>query len=394
MVRRRITVRHSRRWERSECVDDDEQLVVMSSDKLCFSSLVREVHKLLQTDPSKVEYQLFYVTSTNTDRQIRASLQDDGDLLDLLHEQTAEIVVYVISRHLSSSGVRPSIGTEYRNPCRDDYVPYFPQYYEGPSNPVDCGHFQHEEAKETLVDEEDQAETDAANREEGEEGVEGKREEEEQEQEEENARTSLMKSLLTELCGWIRSSDRTDRLLGLMGAVSSSTTGLLYRADGASSNWVVSLADLDIAGLLWDERPATQTYTLHEGAIFRMKDDLALAVEIYYMQNRVVYVVYRSNKTQLGYICKHGSDCPFRIVLKPKEMMAELIRELGIHIDYSFALRARNIAIEMVYGDCDKSYEQLPAFTHTLQLLNPGTLIDMQITSEDRFKHLFLTLGP
>ncbi|KAH6787183.1 hypothetical protein C2S52_006735 [Perilla frutescens var. hirtella] len=67
-------------------------------------------------------------------------------------------------------------------------------------------------------------------------------------------------------------------------------------------------------------------------------------------------------------------------------MMAELVHEFGIHIDYSFALRARNIAIEMIYGDTDKSYEQLPAFLHTLRLLNPGTLIDMQITGEDRLE--------
>ncbi|KAH6831765.1 hypothetical protein C2S53_008384 [Perilla frutescens var. hirtella] len=82
-----------------------------------------------------------------------------------------------------------------------------------------------------------------------------------------------------------------------------------------------------------------------------------------------------------------------RVVLKPKEMMAELVREFGIHIDYSFALRTRNIAIQMVYGDFDKSYAQLPAFLHTLQLMNPGTVVDMEITSDGRFKHSFLALG-
>ncbi|KAH6760242.1 hypothetical protein C2S51_017191 [Perilla frutescens var. frutescens] len=174
-----------------------------------------------------------------------------------------------------------------------------------------------------------------------------------------------------------------------------------------------------------------------------MKDDLALAVGIYHMQNRVEYVVYRSNRSRLGYVCKHGGDCPFkcfavadghmwriykfngthtchldmgriaprqvparvlekyfarrlvdeRVVLKLKEMMTELVREFGIHIDYSFALRTRNIAIQMVYGDFDKSYAQLPAFLHTLQLMNPRTVIDMEITSDGRFKHSFFALG-
>ncbi|KAH6819810.1 hypothetical protein C2S53_007317 [Perilla frutescens var. hirtella] len=82
-----------------------------------------------------------------------------------------------------------------------------------------------------------------------------------------------------------------------------------------------------------------------------------------------------------------------RVVLKPKEMIAELVREFGIHIDYSFALRTRNITIQMVYGDFDKSYAQLPAFLHTLQLMNPGTVVDMEIASDGQFKHSFLALG-
>ncbi|KAH6788984.1 hypothetical protein C2S51_003990 [Perilla frutescens var. frutescens] len=330
----------------------------MSSDKLCFSSLVREVHKLLQTNPNRIEYELFYLTSTNTGRRIRASLQDDGDLLDLLHEQTTELVVYVISRQLEGSKAGPSM--------RDDYVPYFSH------------------------------------------------------------------------------AETHDRLMCLTGVVLPSTTGVPFRSDGPSSNWVVPLADWDIAGpLSWDEGPAPETDTLHQGAIFQTKDDLALAVGIYHMQNRVEYVVYRSNRSRLGYVCKHGGDCPFkcfavadghmwriykfngthtchldmgriaprqvparvlgkyfarrlvdeRVVLKLKEMMAELVREFGIHIDYSFALCTRNITIQMVYGDFDKSYAQLPAFLHTLQLMNSGTVVDMEITSDGRFKHSFLALG-
>ncbi|KAH6800818.1 hypothetical protein C2S52_001282 [Perilla frutescens var. hirtella] len=413
MVRRRIIVRHSGRWERSEYVDGDEQLVTMSSDKLCFSSLVRDVHKLLRTNQNRIEYELFYLISTNTGRRIRASLQDDGDLLDLLHEQTTEMVVYVISRQLKGSGAGPSM--------RDDYVPYF----------------SHAETHGPTAEEEGEGEEEAEGEEEG--------EEEQQEQEEVNDRTRLVESLLTEFSGWLRSSaDRTDRLMCLTGVIPPSTTGVPFRSDGPSSNWVVPLADWDIAGpLSWDEGPAPDSDTLHQGAIFRTKDDLALAVGIYHMQNRVEYAVYRSNRSRLGYVYKNGGDCPFkcfavadghmwriykfngthtchldmgriaprqvparvlgkyfarklvdeRVVLKPKEMMAELVREFGIHIDYSFTLRTRNIAIQMVYGDFDKSYAQLPAFLHTLQLMNPGTVVDMEITSDGRFKHSFLALG-
>ncbi|KAH6763427.1 hypothetical protein C2S52_020860 [Perilla frutescens var. hirtella] len=261
----------------------------MSSDKLCFNSLVREVHKLLRTDPNRIKYELFYFTSTNTGRRIRASLQLEG------------------------FGAGPSM--------RDDYVPYFPHFYEGLSNPVD---------------KEAQVETHADTREEE---VEGEEEEEEREQEEVNDRTRLVESLLTEFSGWLRSSvDRTDRLLCLAGVIPPSTTGIPFKADGPSSNWVVPLADWDITGpVSWDKG--------HNWATFASK-----------------------------------------------EMMAELVHEFGIHIDYSFALRMRNIAIEMAYGDFDKSYAQLPAFLHTLHLMNPGTVVDMEITGDGPFKHSFLAL--
>ncbi|KAH6797116.1 hypothetical protein C2S52_021670 [Perilla frutescens var. hirtella] len=256
------------------------------------------------------------------------------------------------------------------------------------------------------------------------------------EDEEENDISTLLESLYTEFCGWIRSTGGRGRLMGMMGGASSSNTRPEDVPERALSNWVVPLANLDIAGPLdWGEPSAAHTNTLYKGAIFRTKDDLALAVGLYHMQNRVEYIVYRSNKTRLVYMCKHGRECPFRlcavvdgvvwriykfnsthtchmdmsriaprqfarklvddgVVLKPKEMMSELLREYGIQIDYNFTLHSRNIAIEMIYGDYDKSYAQLPAFLHMVQLQNPGILHEFLTTSENQFQYMFLALGP
>ncbi|KAH6770984.1 hypothetical protein C2S52_015787 [Perilla frutescens var. hirtella] len=253
------------------------------------------------------------------------------------------------------------------------------------------------------------------------------------EEREENDRTNLLESVFTEFCGWIRDSGRMTRLMGMTGQ-STSNTSAPDTSEMNLSNWVVPLADLDIAGsLAWVEpSAATPIGALFLGATFRSKDDLAMAVGMYHMQNRVEYAVYRSNKKRLGYICKHGNGCPFKlnvvveggiwriykfdnthtchmdmgciapcqvparviakyfarklindgVVLKPRAMMAELVSDFGIQIDYSFALRSRNIAIEMIYGDYEKSYEQLPAFLHMLQTRNPGTLYDIQMTHQ------------
>lgn len=80
-------------------------------------------------------------------------------------------------------------------------------------------------------------------------------------------------------------------------------------------------------------------------------------------------------------------------VLRPKDMMAELSSEFGIEIEYNFALRVRNIAIEMVFGRFDKSYDKLSSYLHVLQSHNPGTMYDISTSQDGLFKHMFLALG-
>ncbi|KAH6755729.1 hypothetical protein C2S53_009991 [Perilla frutescens var. hirtella] len=117
----------------------------------------------------------------------------------------------------------------------------------------------------------------------------------------------------------------------------------------------------------------------------------------------VEYYVSRSTKSRLEFICKRKDICGFRLyakekgglwrvqkfednhtcrldlthnaprkmsskvmadyfskkiryegaVLKLRAMIAELLREYGIDVEYGVALRARNLAIEMVYGGVD-----------------------------------------
>lgn len=80
-------------------------------------------------------------------------------------------------------------------------------------------------------------------------------------------------------------------------------------------------------------------------------------------------------------------------ILKPKEMMAELKREFAIEVHYSVALRARNMAIEMIYGAYDKSYQMLPGYLYMLKQRNPGTVYDLHTADDDRFMYMFLALG-
>ncbi|XP_057779740.1 uncharacterized protein LOC130998330 [Salvia miltiorrhiza] len=68
-------------------------------------------------------------------------------------------------------------------------------------------------------------------------------------------------------------------------------------------------------------------------------------------------------------------------------------RLFGIEINYSLALRARNIAIEITYGDFGNSYQMLPSYLCMLRMSNPDTLYDLEMKADGEFHHMFVALG-
>lgn len=81
------------------------------------------------------------------------------------------------------------------------------------------------------------------------------------------------------------------------------------------------------------------------------------------------------------------------VVLKPKEMAAELKREFGVNIKYKVALRGRNHAIRMIYGDSGKSFQQLPSYLYMVNVTNPGSKVDLMTDADDRFRYAFMALS-
>ncbi|PWA81460.1 transposase, MuDR, MULE transposase domain protein [Artemisia annua] len=56
-------------------------------------------------------------------------------------------------------------------------------------------------------------------------------------------------------------------------------------------------------------------------------------------------------------------------------------------------LGGRNLAFEMLYGDPEASFEQLPMYCHNLKLKNPGTVTHIEIDDAGRFKLVFIAFG-
>ncbi|KAH6789148.1 hypothetical protein C2S51_004154 [Perilla frutescens var. frutescens] len=313
MAWRRMIVRHSGHWEKSEYKDGDEQLLYMAEEHLCRDYLLREIHEIMQTDPTTADYLLFYTTSTSDGRRIKVSLKSDSDLTRLLEEQNEELVVYVIEKttvlNSQRSRVLPHINVSGPSMVVDDNIRH--------QDPIGDNDLSHEDpiGHNNLSHEDETVSMD----------------EDEDEDEEDNCPTELFDSLITEFSGWVREPGRVDSLLSSKidrGVLNfSSDNAIDADAEGCAANdvadmtsqselrnWVIPMANFNNAvPLAWAEPSVANIGALFVGAIFRRKDDLSIAVGMHHMQNRVEYSVYRSSSKRLQFVCKHGNGCPFML---------------------------------------------------------------------------------
>ena len=59
-------------------------------------------------------------------------------------------------------------------------------------------------------------------------------------------------------------------------------------------------------------------------------------------------------------------------------LMAEIRSQYGYMVSYTKAWRAMQKAIVRVYGDWEKSYNELPRWLIALQHFVPGTIVELQ----------------
>ena len=62
-------------------------------------------------------------------------------------------------------------------------------------------------------------------------------------------------------------------------------------------------------------------------------------------------------------------------------------------IRYDKAWRAREIALSSLRGAQEESYNALPSYCYVLKQKNPGTITDIVIDQDNRFKFFFMALG-
>ncbi|KAL6584380.1 hypothetical protein OROMI_003669 [Orobanche minor] len=81
------------------------------------------------------------------------------------------------------------------------------------------------------------------------------------------------------------------------------------------------------------------------------------------------------------------------VVLRPRDIQAQVQRLFGAKIKYSTALYARNQALTMTYGDSIKSFRKLPSYFYMLEQSNPGSVVDLQTDEVGAFDYCFMSLA-
>ncbi|XP_057779840.1 uncharacterized protein LOC130998443 [Salvia miltiorrhiza] len=268
----------------------------------------------------------------------------------------------------------------------------------------------------------------------------GDDEKEEEAEERESARVDY--GTFAEHIAWIRREGGIGELMAMI--MQTNPRGLSEDLGPEASqelrNWLVPVIPEDFTENLFAGRLADipNPDELTEGSIFESKELLKLAVGLWHLEHRAEFIIPRSDLDMITFKCKYRNRCPFQLratqqgsfwfhahtcigdmvntgvqkfharviaahiakkmredgeIVKPRTIMADLHREYGVKISYSVTIRARNGAVEMIYGGHKESYSLLPAYLHMLRTCNPGSLTDLEIDASGRFKHLFVALG-
>ncbi|XP_075507446.1 protein FAR-RED IMPAIRED RESPONSE 1-like [Primulina tabacum] len=84
-------------------------------------------------------------------------------------------------------------------------------------------------------------------------------------------------------------------------------------------------------------------------------------------------------------------DHPVSIVLKA--MMAMMHNSMNADISYYKAWRGKELADNILKGDRTKSFTLLPCYLHMVEKMNRGSITDICVDEENRFKFMFLAFG-
>lgn len=106
-------------------------------------------------------------------------------------------------------------------------------------------------------------------------------------------------------------------------------------------------------------------------------------------EGTIVKAGYRAMRGWVGNIIKE--KLKVSPSYKPKDIANDIKREYGIHLNYSQARRAKEIAREQLQGSYNEAYKQLPLFCHKIMETNPGSICTFSTKDDSSFRSLFVS---
>ncbi|XP_073016683.1 uncharacterized protein [Primulina eburnea] len=81
------------------------------------------------------------------------------------------------------------------------------------------------------------------------------------------------------------------------------------------------------------------------------------------------------------------------VPIVPKAVMAMMRNSMNADISYYKAWKGKELADNMLKGDPTQSFTKLSCYLHMVEQMNPGSITDIFVDEENRFKYMFLAFG-
>ncbi|KAL6578553.1 hypothetical protein OROMI_008769 [Orobanche minor] len=220
----------------------------------------------------------------------------------------------------------------------------------------------------------------------------------------------------------------------------SSNVGRQWTIQGASFHRLAPSENLETAIV---EVADCRDYKIAKDVIFNNNASMIASVGLYHLLQHLEFETKKSSPQRYVLVCKHNKDvCTFilrakslgkawvvdvwcthtcekdlryhadptvlskvlasyfvpnlmveGVVLRPRDIQAQVQRLFGAKIKYSTALSARNQALTMTYGDSSESFRKLPSYFYMLEQSNPGSVVDLQTDEAGAFEYCFMSLA-
>ncbi|KAL6551297.1 hypothetical protein OROMI_021785 [Orobanche minor] len=220
----------------------------------------------------------------------------------------------------------------------------------------------------------------------------------------------------------------------------SSNFGRQWTIQGASFHRLAPSENLETAIV---EVADCTVDKIAKDVIFNNKASMIASVGLYHLLQHLEFETKKSSPQRYVLVCKHNKDvCPFilrakslgkawvvdvwcthtcekdlryhadptvlskvlasyfvpnlmveGVVLRPRDIQAQVQRLFCAKIKYSTALSARNQALTMTYGDLSESFRKLPSYFYMLEQSNPGSVVYLQTDEAGAFEYCFMSLA-